>query len=253
MRELGFGARASSAGAHPDRRVARADELGLDCISHFLGEGARSVPTRSSNVKANAIRLGFDTSHLNQAEPCSGASRPRRRAEICQPRGGHQRSTRCRTRRRPLRGSRFAAAPSRSRPSPTVYDLLVDAPGGITKVQVKTTTFSTKDGWAVGVGHHPDTHAKKRGRRVAYDPDVIDLFFIIDGDLTHVPDPEQSDRRAGWGSRYGLTGSTSWGTRRGCLVRARTRCGRRRSCRSRRERITLAGVGLSGGAVGLLR
>jgi hypothetical protein len=33
------------------------------------------------------------------------------------------------------------------------------------------------------VGHHPDSHAKKRGHRVAYDPDVIDLFFIIDGDL----------------------------------------------------------------------
>jgi len=49
---------------------------------------------------------------------------------------------------------------------------------------VKTTTFSTKDGWAVGVGRHPDTHAKKAGHRVAYDPDVIDLFFIIDGDLT---------------------------------------------------------------------
>ena len=65
-----------------------------------------------------------------------------------------------------------------------MYDLLVDAPGGISRVQVKTTTHSTKDGWAVSVGHHPDTHAKKRGHRVAYDPDVIDLFFIIDGDLT---------------------------------------------------------------------
>jgi hypothetical protein len=67
---------------------------------------------------------------------------------------------------------------------PTVYDLLVDAPDGISRVQVKTTTFWTKYGWAVGVGHHPDTHAKRRGHRVAYDPDVIDLFFIIDGDLT---------------------------------------------------------------------
>ena len=65
-----------------------------------------------------------------------------------------------------------------------MYDLLVDAPEGISRVQVKTTTHSTKDGWAVSVGHHPDTHAKKRGHRVAYDPDVIDLFFIIDGDLT---------------------------------------------------------------------
>jgi hypothetical protein len=65
-----------------------------------------------------------------------------------------------------------------------VYDLLVDAPGGISRVQVKTTTFAGKDGWAVNVGRHPDTHAKKAGHRVAYDPDVIDLFFIIDGDLT---------------------------------------------------------------------
>jgi PD-(D/E)XK endonuclease len=65
-----------------------------------------------------------------------------------------------------------------------VYDLLVDAADGISRVQVKTTTYFTKYGWAVGVGHHPDTHAKKGGHRVAYDPDVIDLFFIIDGDLT---------------------------------------------------------------------
>ena len=47
---------------------------------------------------------------------------------------------------------------------PAVYDLLVDAPGEISTVQVKTTTFSTKDGWAVNVGRHPDTHAKKAGR-----------------------------------------------------------------------------------------
>jgi hypothetical protein len=65
-----------------------------------------------------------------------------------------------------------------------VYDLLVDAPGGISRVQVKTTTFFSKEGWTVTVGHRPDTHAKKGGRLVAYDPDVIDLFFIIDGDMT---------------------------------------------------------------------
>ena len=51
-------------------------------------------------------------------------------------------------------------------------------------MQVKTTTYSTRDGWTVGVGRHPDTHAKKAGHRVAYDPDVIDLFFIVDGDMT---------------------------------------------------------------------
>jgi hypothetical protein len=148
MRELGFGERASSAGAIRIVR-RRADELGLDS-SHFLGKRRWSdaelrhavsesttwnevlmrlgLSTNSGappHVKANAIRLGLDTSHLNQLSHV-----------------GRQR------------------------------------------VQVKTTTFFTKYGWAVGVGHHPDTHAKKRGRRVAYDPDVIDLFFVIDGDLT---------------------------------------------------------------------
>jgi hypothetical protein len=67
---------------------------------------------------------------------------------------------------------------------PTVYDLLVDGPSGVSRVQVKTTTFATKDGWTVTVGHHPDTHAKKAGRLVAYDPEFIDLFFVIDGDMT---------------------------------------------------------------------
>jgi hypothetical protein len=69
---------------------------------------------------------------------------------------------------------------------PTVHDLLVDGPGGTSRVQVKTTTATTKNGWVATVGHHPDTHARKGlgHRLVAYDPESIDLFFIIDGDLT---------------------------------------------------------------------
>jgi hypothetical protein len=69
---------------------------------------------------------------------------------------------------------------------PTVYDLLVDRPTGTSRVQVKTTTTSTKDGWMATVGHHPDTHARKGlgHRLIAYDPEFIDLFFVIDGDLT---------------------------------------------------------------------
>jgi PD-(D/E)XK endonuclease len=66
---------------------------------------------------------------------------------------------------------------------PTQYDLLVGAPEGISRVQVKSTTCSTKDGWMATVGHHPDTHSKK-GHLLAYDPDEIDLFFIVDGDMT---------------------------------------------------------------------
>jgi PD-(D/E)XK endonuclease len=63
------------------------------------------------------------------------------------------------------------------------YDLLVGTADGIRRVQVKTTTCTNKNGWQVGVGHHPDTHSKK-GRRLAYGPDEIDWFFIVDGDMT---------------------------------------------------------------------
>jgi PD-(D/E)XK endonuclease len=67
---------------------------------------------------------------------------------------------------------------------PTIYDLLADTPQGIMRVQVKTTTSAAKNGWQVGVGHHPDTHSKKKGHILAYSPDEIDLFFIVDGDMT---------------------------------------------------------------------
>jgi hypothetical protein len=67
---------------------------------------------------------------------------------------------------------------------PTVYDLLVETPEGLMRVQVKTTTFNGKDGWLAGAGHHPDTHSKRKGHVLAYSPDEIDLFFIIDGDMT---------------------------------------------------------------------
>ena len=134
------------------------------------------------HVKANAIRLGLDTSHLNQMSHV-GRQPSEAPAEM-----GQLKADLNLLRFTPpaVSAAWFAIRVCAvSFPAePTVYDLLVDAPGAISRVQVKTTTFSTKYGWAVGVGHHPDTHAKKRGHRVAYDPDVIDLFFVIDGDLT---------------------------------------------------------------------
>src|SRR5262249_40883606 len=65
---------------------------------------------------------------------------------------------------------------------PTIYDLLVSMPDGINRVQVKTTTYYN-DGWAVQVGRRPYS-AGNRGRLVPYDPELVDLFFILDGELT---------------------------------------------------------------------
>src|SRR6266568_6237435 len=66
---------------------------------------------------------------------------------------------------------------------PTVYDLLVSMPDGIKRVQVKTTTYKSKDGWTVQVGRGP-YYVGTRGLLAPYDPDALDFFFILDGDLT---------------------------------------------------------------------
>ena len=66
---------------------------------------------------------------------------------------------------------------------PAVYDLLVSMPDGIKRVQVKTTTHYSRDGWMVGVGRRPYS-VGNRERLVPYDPELIDQFFIMDGDLT---------------------------------------------------------------------
>jgi len=65
---------------------------------------------------------------------------------------------------------------------PTVCDLLVTMPEGIQGVQVKTTIHFGKAGWAVTVRRRPYSIGNGE-RRVPYDPELIDLFFIMDCDL----------------------------------------------------------------------
>ena len=206
LRALGYGERSSSAGAIRIVR-RRASDLGLDS-AHFRGKRrwsdaqlrkavaesqswgdvltALGLSTASGNaqphVKGHTIRLGLDTSHL------SGLNHLKR-----QPAEAPSDISDLPADNRQLRVAAPAIAASWfalrgcavSFPfEPAAYDLLVDTPGRIAAVQVKTTTNFTKNGWDVSVGHHPDTHAKKGGYLLAYDPDVIDLFFIIDGDMT---------------------------------------------------------------------
>lgn len=65
---------------------------------------------------------------------------------------------------------------------PAVYDLVVSMPDGLKRVQVKTTTSGGDAGWQVAVGRRPHSDGN-RALRVPYDPEVIDYFSIIDGDL----------------------------------------------------------------------
>jgi hypothetical protein len=55
-------------------------------------------------------------------------------------------------------------------------------PDGLKRVQVKTTTFKSKDGWLAQIGRRPYSIGNNAAL-VPYDPEVIDLFFIVDGDL----------------------------------------------------------------------
>ncbi len=196
MRELGL----NPANGGTTRTIRRhAAVLGLD-TSHFRGNRSWSdailrqavseggtweevltrlgLSTRAGGsrtlVRAHAHRLGLDVSHLGHpdlraVDPCDlepDRTNLRRAAEslaatwfmIC---------------------GRNVAFPV----GPDIYDLLVDMPDGPKRVQVKTTTFKGKDGWLVQIGRRPYSTGNN-GLLVPYDPEVIELFFIVDGDLT---------------------------------------------------------------------
>jgi hypothetical protein len=202
---LGFGERARSAGTVRIVR-RRAAELNLD-FSHFRGKRrwsdddlrqavaecrsweevmARlglSIAGRNvhPHVKSHTVRLGLDTDHLNAVNH-AGRQPPEAVPLVS--------ALRIEPKYLRVAAPVMAAAWFMIRgcavsfpAEPTVYDLLADTPQGIMRVQVKSTTSARKDGWQVGVGHHPDTHSKK-GYLLAYSPDEIDLFFIVDGDMT---------------------------------------------------------------------
>jgi hypothetical protein len=139
-----------------------------------LGLSANSGSTRSF-LKGHAVRLGIDYSHLAGGQP---AEPDHSRFGVPEPGLEHLREA----------AASIAAAwfifsgCAVSLPvEPAVYDLLAEFPDGIKRIQVKTTTYNSKNGWAVGVGHKP--HADSRRRRAPYELSDIDLFFVIDGDL----------------------------------------------------------------------
>lgn len=195
MRELGLCVTSSGSLRVVKRRVA---VMGLD-TSHFTGQRTWSdaalkravaqaysweellatigVNARSGDerirVKAHALRLRLDLSRLTKQLRETSGEAPLKPA-----------LPNLRQAATSLAASWFAlcgcvpAIPI----EPTVYDLLVSTPDGIKRVQVKTTTYNGKTGWQVGVGRRPYSIGN-RERQVPYDPELIDWFFIVDGDL----------------------------------------------------------------------
>lgn len=203
MRELALCVTSAGSIRIVRRHVAR---LGLD-TSHFTGQRAwsdtsliQAAPEARSwsgllaaigvtstsrayqtRVKAHAVRLGLDLSHLgDSAQPASNLPSPRPALRNL------------RDAATTLAASWFSlcgfatAIPV----EPTIYDLLVSMQDGIKRVQVKTTTYNSKGGWQVAVGRRPYSAGNREGL-VPYDPESIDSFFIVDGDLNMYLIPSQ--------------------------------------------------------------
>lgn len=123
-------------------------------------------------MKAHAVRLGLDLSRLQLPEPAGAENELR--PDI----------SRLRDSGTLIAAMWFmmcgcnAALPV----EPVHYDLLVSMPDGIRRIQVKTTTHHGRDGWVVQVGRRPYSSGN-RERLIPYDPDALDYFFILDGDL----------------------------------------------------------------------
>jgi hypothetical protein len=156
-----------------DAQLRRAITKACSWREVFTDLGLLGSGDDRTRVKAHAVRLGLDLSRLGGLG-AGPAVRP-----VFKPDKKHLREA----------GTAIATMwfllcgynPSIPM-EPTTYDLLVSMPDGIKRVQVKTTTYN-KAGGAVSVGRRPYS-SDNRGPLVPYDPDSLDLFFILDGDLT---------------------------------------------------------------------
>jgi hypothetical protein len=190
LRHLGMSA--TSAAAIRSVR-SRAAELGLD-TNHFTGQRrwtetqladaiARSTTwsqvavtlglaggSSTSALKGHAARLGIDATHMTRR---------------LQPPVGSLLAMRPDAEQLPRAGSMLAAAWFTlcgfdvSWPlEPCRYDVLVRTSDRYLRVQVKTTRFRTAGSWVARLS----SGGRHRG---CYDPDDIDYFFVIDGDLKY--------------------------------------------------------------------
>lgn len=152
-------------------KQATSESQSWDEVLSLLGLSANGGGMRT-HVRSHAIRLGLDYSHLEAIpvvpEPRMFTTdlRHLRDAGAC------------------IAASWFTLCGcSVLFPiEPAAYDLVVGRADGLSRVQVKTTTYYGKDGWLAAIGRRPYS-IRKDAPLMPYDPDVIDYFLIIDGDL----------------------------------------------------------------------
>jgi hypothetical protein len=143
-------------------------------VLHRLGHAPDSGSARAS-VRAHCARLGVDSSHLG-APPVPGPADPLRDTpdlKNLRTAGAFIVAAAC-----TLCGYRVSWPIE-----PAPYDLLVEGgDGGLHRVQVKTTTVRSGSGWVCDVSRSTYVPGGTK-KRAHYDPDEVDVFGIVDGDL----------------------------------------------------------------------
>lgn len=126
-------------------------------------------------MKGHAVRLGLDCTHLRTTDLPSSASDVF--SEPAQPEMLRTAAPALAMAWFAMRGCAVALPVE-----PQVYDLLVTTAKGIQRVQVKSCARQDSKGhWSVEIGRRPYVLDKSAGK-MPYDPDDIDLFFIVLGD-----------------------------------------------------------------------
>jgi hypothetical protein len=176
------------------REVMRDATCWADVIAGLgVSDGAES----RVRIKGHAVRLGLDCTKLRPALP----SRP-----ITEPFKLPARPDMLRAAAPAIAIAWFTlhgcavALPM----EPEVYDLLVTTTDGIQRVQVKSSERPGRDGhWLVGVGRRPYV-LDKSATKMPYDPDDIDLFFIVlgDGSLYVIPSSVLAGRTSIYADTY---------------------------------------------------
>jgi hypothetical protein len=150
--------------------------LGATCWADVLtGLGVVDNAENRVRVKGHSARLRLDTTHLKtpHAPPTGGDQF----AQSFRPEMLRYAASAVAMAWFSLRGCAVALPTE-----PQEYDLLVTTAKGIQRVQVKTCAARDSKGrWQVGVGRRPYVLDKSAGK-MPYDPDSLDLFFILLGD-----------------------------------------------------------------------
>ncbi|MEU4389706.1 hypothetical protein [Kribbella sp. NPDC023855] len=158
-----------------DRQLREA-VLGSTCWAEVMaGLGVADNGPDRVRVKGHAARLGLDCTHLKA---------PHLRPEPDEVFGEPVREELLRTAAPAVAMAWFAlrGCPAALPVEPQEYDLLVTTTKGIQRVQVKTCVRRNGKGrWMVGIGRRPYVLDKTAGK-MPYDPESLDLFFILLGD-----------------------------------------------------------------------